>query len=673
MALRDAAIASAKRGFRVFPLEANGKKPTHARWHEWASNDPRTVAGWWSSTPDANIGVLTTGMLVVDLDSKNGAPGLQTWMAVYGGFDTLTVRTPSGGFHLYYSGAEVANSQGDIGPGLDIRGHHGYVVAPGSVIDGKAYTVEIDKPIAPAPRAIVALCRPPGQRADNADMPLVALDTPQGVAQATAAVAAFPAAMQGEQSIAAYKLAASVRDYGVSEQMAAALMDEWAARCSPAIGHDDLRNRIHNAYTHAQNPAGAKHPEAMFGKVSLPDLPDAEAAPRDRSNLRLLTPNMCAAVPARSYVVKNLLAPAQIGCVFGAPGAGKSVIAPHVAYAVAQGCPVFGQRTKAGRVLYVAAEDEAGMQERITALRARMGDAPGFQLVVGLSSLIDPASGDLARLQQLVEEQRPSLIVIDTLAASCPGLKENESDSMGAAVAMARSLTKHGAAVLLIHHSPKSGDTPRGHSVLNGALDVSLHVTADDAAEGVIRGQLQKNRNGSCALGLAFKIEAHDMGRDDDGDIRTAPVCAELTAEEARTARNARTSEAEGKALAVLVRLATARQLPTAAPADPLPLVPILDWEEACKVPGAVSDAKRKGGVSRTVREAINGLVAKVKVRLESGSAMVLTWGGKDPVDFHNKQNPHAAAIVGSMRGAAPLSAGQFGKIDIPPLGGLLQ
>jgi hypothetical protein len=64
--------------------------------------------------------------------------------------------TPSGGGHLYFRpppGVEIRNSAGKLGPGLDVRGVGGYVVAPPSVIDGKAYRWDITEPAKVLPEA----------------------------------------------------------------------------------------------------------------------------------------------------------------------------------------------------------------------------------------------------------------------------------------------------------------------------------------------------------------------------------------------------------------------------------------------------------------------------------------------------------------------------------------
>lgn len=254
-------------------------------------------------------------------------------------------------------------------------------------------------------------------------------------------------------------------------------------------------------------------------------LPPAPAKP---SRLTFLSPSDCEATPSRGYVVKGLVAPGDVACIFGSPGAGKSVIGPHLAYAVAQGREAFGMRTKPGRVFYVAAEAPADLRQRVKALKLRHGDADRFTLVEGVNDLLQPDAPDLVALREAVEAQRPAIVIVDTLAMSCPGLEENDAQAMNRVVRMARGLTEWGAAVILVHHSTKADDaTPRGHSVLNGALDMALHVRKVEESN-IVRGRLTKNRNGPCDRDIAFTIDSTELGIDDDGDAITAPTLNEL-------------------------------------------------------------------------------------------------------------------------------------------------
>lgn len=133
-------------GYAVLPLVSGGKKP-HPMLGDsggvhWASADPDRIVRWWRDDPSANIGVATggvSGLLVVDLDVKNGAPGWDALLA-YLREQLLSLpvsvmsKTPSGGLHDWLRvppGAEV-RERPSILPNVDIKGDGGYVVAPPS-------------------------------------------------------------------------------------------------------------------------------------------------------------------------------------------------------------------------------------------------------------------------------------------------------------------------------------------------------------------------------------------------------------------------------------------------------------------------------------------------------------------------------------------------------------
>ena len=49
---------------------------------------------------------------------------------------------------------------------------------------------------------------------------------------------------------------------------------------------------------------------------------------------------------------------------------------------------------------------------------------------------------------------------------------------------------------------------------------MSMYLTKDE--NGVVRGRLMKNRNGSCDKDIAFKIGTRSFGTDEDGDFITS-------------------------------------------------------------------------------------------------------------------------------------------------------
>ncbi len=154
-----AAQALAADGYRVFPVPYGSKVPTLRDWPNVATSDPDAVARLFAGGP-WNIGIATGhGLVVVDIDVKHGVDGfasLKTLEAKLGKLPiTRTVRTPSGGLHIYLrvsAAQRVPNSSGKLGPGIDVRGDGGYVLAPGSYVGPSAYVVEDDEPQMECPR-----------------------------------------------------------------------------------------------------------------------------------------------------------------------------------------------------------------------------------------------------------------------------------------------------------------------------------------------------------------------------------------------------------------------------------------------------------------------------------------------------------------------------------------
>lgn len=142
---QQAAVALAAEGFRVFPVRVNDKRPAVAGWQGFASADPEKAERRWRGIyANHNIGIATgAGLLVLDFDTRDGKPGLRSLesLEMMGLPESRRVRTPSGGVHVYLAvsanaGITIAT---EFWPGVDVRCDGGYVLGPGSVIDGVAY------------------------------------------------------------------------------------------------------------------------------------------------------------------------------------------------------------------------------------------------------------------------------------------------------------------------------------------------------------------------------------------------------------------------------------------------------------------------------------------------------------------------------------------------------
>jgi P4 family phage/plasmid primase-like protien len=137
---------------RYFPA-TQGKTPRDKGWQQQATNDPEKIARWKTETPYAGIATgKESGIFVLDVDVKNPkANGVETLKALQKKHtdlpETFTVRTRSGGYHLYFKYAPQPKNKVGFAPGLDVRSDDGLVVAAGS----PGYTVERDIEPAEAP------------------------------------------------------------------------------------------------------------------------------------------------------------------------------------------------------------------------------------------------------------------------------------------------------------------------------------------------------------------------------------------------------------------------------------------------------------------------------------------------------------------------------------------
>jgi hypothetical protein len=135
----DQAIASkallfaeryARLGWPVLPVMPGGKEPLNGQGINHATTDLNIIAAWFTSHPDANIGIRLdqAGMLAVDIDPGHGGP-LELVDELPA---TLTANSGGGGRHLLYRLPEGAQPPGKLREGVDLK-HHGYIVVEPSV------------------------------------------------------------------------------------------------------------------------------------------------------------------------------------------------------------------------------------------------------------------------------------------------------------------------------------------------------------------------------------------------------------------------------------------------------------------------------------------------------------------------------------------------------------
>jgi hypothetical protein len=169
-----AALEYAARGWEVFPAPPGEKKSHKSAKHsggvKWGKTvNPKLIGEDFRKWPNANVAIVTgvtSGIFVIEADTPkgHGVDGLASIKALeaeHGSLpDTLMAISPSGSVHRYYkhpgAGIKIKNSVSQIGPGVDIRGDGGMVIAPPSIKPGVGeYRWLNDLPIADAPAWLI--------------------------------------------------------------------------------------------------------------------------------------------------------------------------------------------------------------------------------------------------------------------------------------------------------------------------------------------------------------------------------------------------------------------------------------------------------------------------------------------------------------------------------------
>ncbi len=351
-----AALTHARAGLFVFPCNADDKNPVAGfKWKEWATNDEAKIHILWNEYPDAVPALPTgerNGFAVIDLDirpaksavaAKDGARARKAVAAKNGvaayralGLDPdsagVISRTPSGGRHLLFEYSGQGNSAGKTG--IDTRGEGGYIIAPGAVTPNGIYRVirgrMDDIPLIGLPSWPSSLAGQHDKPDTAPESPPTAKDAPDTTQREIALVRLSDAAVEMSEADEGQRNAQLNEHACAMGRLAGLLSDrEIMSALLDAAGICGLVADDGQAPCRATIRSGIKGGRLDPSPPVTADAFDDAPEPMDTftSRLTFLTPDQCASLPARDYLVKGMIAPEQVGCIFGDPGAGKSLIA----------------------------------------------------------------------------------------------------------------------------------------------------------------------------------------------------------------------------------------------------------------------------------------------------------------------------------------------------------
>jgi hypothetical protein len=538
MGTLNAALAWAARGFRVFPIAEGAKQDFIIKnWASEASSDPMMIRAWWRINgveQNYNIGCLTTGMVVVDIDVKDGKLGPQSFDSLKLEMSSLVVQTGSGGFHVYYDWPSCSNRSDLLGPGsgLDIRSYNGYVLAPGSVYKGGLYKVLRDGDIELLPECLAEMLSPPTRKRSREERG-ESNDSPDAIAQATFyLLKQAPISIVGESgNNTAYNVACKLTsNFGLSDDKAIDLLIEhWNPRCVPPWSERELEALVDHSEIYAKGDKGAETIAAMMGgdpesiNALLESIfgDDTDEEPEEevsggefgnalRSNDRFAT----------QWIYEQLLIRKEVMQLVSAGAGGKSSTTLAIAAHGALGLDLWGYKLHDGAfksIIYNAEDSLDEQSARLEALCIHYGFdfdevAKGIMFLTeadfkGGLKLTEGKEGTpnvpvIRRLIRLAKREDVGMLSLDPLV-KLHTVNENDSIQINMVMSILHKIAKLAdIGLLMVHHTSKPGsgrqaddvNSVRGSSNISNSARTNFMLSGMSIEEAEVLGIPEEDR-----------------------------------------------------------------------------------------------------------------------------------------------------------------------------------
>lgn len=265
----------------------------------------------------------------------------------------------------------------------------------------------------------------------------------------------------------------------------------------------------------------------------------------------------------RRDLVDGLIPRVGLTVIYGPPKSGKSFFAFDLAACVAFGKEYRGRRVDQGAAIYCYLEGQSAASARVAALKQQYQrddeqDVPFYMMTSPLNLVADHqeliaaiqnelgrtprggraelepnSSGTHAEVDPKVWKKpfssAPHVIVIDTLNRSFPGSESSDQDMAAYIKALDAIRDAFECSIIVVHHcGHEAAARPRGHSSLIGAADAVIGVKKEPAGQFIAKLEMMKD--GSEGAVLAGRLEAIDVGHDQDGELITSCVVVPVEA-----------------------------------------------------------------------------------------------------------------------------------------------
>lgn len=546
----NAALDYAARGWAVMPVyaikelpdgrvvcrckegvlcKAPGKHAVETGWQAVENRTGQDIYPWWDEgAPDLyNVGIRTgsvSGIFVIDVDpGRDGYASLDTLLSRGEVAPTRIHKTGSGGIHLIYrlpEGLVVPNSASRLGPGIDIRGRNGYVVAPpSSSLKGPYAVVEDSGEVMDAPAGLIALVEKLArEKAAGVEVDAVLADPTFDIALIPPDILSILGEVEvADRSAVFHNFVGQAMRAGFTQAQVATAVTPWCQVTGKYYEHGrdrvaqgvamswaaiesersrlelDMPDWFHEAMAQRRKQAGTPSPS------HAPDVDAFLRVREGRSLAQIDWAELWKAKFAPDWLVPNLFEVGRNYSVYGGPGTGKSLLMFDFCCQLASGRMLGpdGNPMPPMPIAYFDRENTpADLYLRATSMLYDSADLDNLHYFLYPNVALNVRAGAADFVRHVVD-CGARLVVIDTLSRFIEGVKENEAewvtDFFNYAVV---PLKERGITFVRLDHTGKdqSGGA-RGTSAKLGDVDGAWLLSLDEKSQ-IIDLQREKTRSG---------------------------------------------------------------------------------------------------------------------------------------------------------------------------------
>jgi phage/plasmid primase-like uncharacterized protein len=293
----------------------------------------------------------------------------------------------------------------------------------------------------------------------------------------------------------------------------------------------------------------AEQASAKFGaRMVMPPIQgDANDYAQAGHNLSaLLTPShddwlipaddFCSQPSPISWLVKKWIQSQALVMVHGPSGGGKTFVVLDWCLRMASGIEDWsGHKVRPGNVVYLAGEGHHGLRGRVAAWKHHH-QAGKLKMWLSKDGCdLNTPTGYLKVVEQVrMLQERPSVIVVDTLHRFLQGDENSAQDAKTMLDACNALMMEFNCSVILVHHTGVSDEAQhraRGSSAWRGALDIEISIIPGKDDQPM---QIVQRKSKDAELAETVFVELHTVKipgwRDEDDQQVTSAVVVEASA-----------------------------------------------------------------------------------------------------------------------------------------------